>query len=410
MPYVTSSQYLEAQEDVRIAGADALQHALGNVINGNHEPRCLFIPDDLATDEGKKKYLDYWEDVAAAGYTMDTVLTHYMQYGWKEPRWPVPGSFVAPTTPGMHDIGTIPGPFFMSGLRVPSGLLLGTYRTAKLYLFNGSFRVLLSLPTESVYMIYGPTSDGGYLFSTECPAQVWKCSDDQFDDWKCVFSRPEAESLAFDILPLDNGLCLFTVDKVNSHNIRIYKGDINGNSWSINKDYQGHFKQCCTDGARLYLVGEKDGFPYVVNRDGQQILLDKGYVGQEINYAVAKDNILTLGMNNIEDFIVSDGTRRNGYINYLENGNDISGIDLKAPWIMNIKIDPVTRYRYAIASIWRESGYPLPELAMSKDGRKWSKIADIPMPSVQTIEIADGGIWCYGGKYGEFGKVCFYKF
>jgi hypothetical protein len=391
--------------------------------SGQREIEAGQRPDWKPMGWSSAAYLKYNSDVAADPYYKDHPLEHYWSSGYKDknrffstghplptpvtPSAPItPGSWTPPATPGMHEICSRPGPFFMSGLRVPDGLLLGTYRPAKLYKFNGAMNELLSLPAESVYMLYMPP-DGLPLFSTECPAQVYKMTT--AGQWERKFTRSESNSLAFDIMPSRDGLILFTVDVVNSRNIRIYKGDANGHVWNALRDHTGHFKQVCTDGQTYYLGGEKDGLPYIEDQNGKQIMKDTAYVGQEINYAVVKDGIFTLGMNNIAD-LIADGTRRNGYINYLENGNDISGIDCKPPWIMNIRIDPVTKYRYAIASIWNESGYPNPELVMSKDGRKWSKIADVPMPSVQTLEIADNGVYCYGGQYGQFGKVCFYRF
>jgi hypothetical protein len=92
---VTSQQYLDANDDVRNGKADPLRHALSRVIDLG-EPRCLKYPAALDTPEGKAAYWKAWKDVADA--KMDP-LKHYIRHGWREPRWPLPGTVVIPPTP-----------------------------------------------------------------------------------------------------------------------------------------------------------------------------------------------------------------------------------------------------------------------------------------------------------------------
>jgi hypothetical protein len=314
-----------------------------------------------------------------------------------------------PPTPPDVDVGmppNLPGQFFMSGLKTPKGFLLGTYKPAKLYLYDNAYHELLSLPTESVYMLYGPTPDGGYLFTTECPASVWRCSNDKFNDWHKVFSRPEPVSVAFDILPFQGGLSLFTDNQAWGNDQRIFKADINGNSWNEWRVFSGNLVQDCTDGQTLYLIGNKDRRPYIIDHNGNTILhADPSWKEQTINYASIRSGRFTLGLNNIEP-LISDGTRRNGYV--MSHSPFHSGIDLRPPFIM--QTEAVDEGRFAIASIWNEGGYPNPELAWSKDGvTGWVKIADIPMPSVQTIEVVNGMVYCYGGQKNVFGGVYAHK-
>jgi hypothetical protein len=320
----------------------------------------------------------------------------YIQ-GHTENPSPVPSSDIPPR---------LPGQFFMSGLKTPKGFLLGTYKPAKLYLYDSAYHELLSLPTESVYMLYGPTPDGGYLFTTECPASVWRCSNDKFNDWHQVFRSSEDLSVAFDILPLHGGLCVFTSYQAWGNNQIIYKSDINGYTWSPWNSFTGNFVQCCTDGQTLYMIGNKDRRPCIIDHNGNTVLhADPSWKEQTINYASVKDGRFTLGLNNIEP-VISDGTRRNGYV--MSHAPFHSGIDLHPPFIM--QTEAVDSGRYAIASIWNESGYGNPELAFSQGGvTGWSIIATIPMPSVQTIEIKDGVCWCYGGQKDQYGAVFAHK-
>lgn len=321
---------------------------------------------------------------------------------------------VAEQTPPLPDsLPQRPGPFFMSGMPFPDGLRIGTYKDnqgiARLLKFNGAFSELWKGPCESVYMIQR-RKNGRVMFSTECPAGiVYENADGTFGAKQL---RGEVDSLAFDIWPYRGGWMVFTVSNILYGRIKIFTSQDDGETWQLYKEHtcqDGIFKQCCTDGDEYYLVGHKDRFPYIEREDGKQTIWMKDYKDQEINYASVKDDLFTLGMNNI-DPLISDGTRRNGYVMWATTGGTYhSGIDLHAPWIMQTDIDPVTGNRYALASIWNESGYPQPELAMSKNGRDWSCIFKVPMDSVQTMDIADGGAYFYGGKYGEYAAAYFLK-
>ncbi len=333
---------------------------------------------------------------------------------WLNPVEPEPVPVITgwqpPTVSG--EVCRLPGQFFMSGLRGSykgkNGLFLGTYRPAKLYFWDGAtFELIFSLPCESFYMLH-MTPDGRPLVSTEYPAQLFKLQLD--NTWLLVCNRSGNPSLGFDVWPYKDGLLWFTVNQAHGDQITIYRGNATGDNWQHHRNHEGHFLQDCTDGQTYWLVGEKNGLPYIVHENGSQVLLDEAYQGQIINYASVRNGLFTLGMNNIADIIAHDGKRRNGYVNYFDGKNDIAGIDCRPPFIMQTDIDLATGRRYAIASIWNETGYPAPELVISIDGRNpWKKIADIPFPSVQTVEIADGGVWSYGGQKDQFGAVHFNK-
>ena len=344
----------------------------------------------------------------AGGHDPDNLRDHFRAIAKEQPQpgpgpGPTPGPWKPPTASG--ELCRLPGPFFMSGLRTPHGLLLGTYRPAKLYLYDGSFREVLSGPQESFYSFYMPP-DGLPLVTTECPAGVWKMNAD--GSFTKRWSSDLGLSLAFDVHPISGGLSLFTLDRFGGRIVTMIKS-VDGLTWSTYKDVEGHLIQAFSDGVKELLIGEKDRYPYICDLNGNKIMQDQAYKDQTINFACYHKGVAVLGCNNI-DPLIHDGTRRNGYLTYFDGNNHIAGIDLKPPFIMNIKQDAEKEYVYAVASIWNETGYPNPELVWSKDGRSnWKKVADIPMPSVQTIEIADGGVYCYGGKYGKYGQVYFVK-
>jgi len=354
------------------------------------------------------EYADHLFDLWITNQDETLNLLSAMQAIIDTPPTPQPGNWQPPTQSGFVT-PQLPGPFFMSGLRTPNGLLCGTYRPARLYLYDGAYHEQWSGAVESVYMLHQTPS--GPIFSTERPAGVWKKKDGK---WQPMFERPEIDSLGFDIWPYKGGLLFYTASNVNRDQIRTYIGDANGENWRPYKDHLGwYMPQLCTDGQTYWMVGRKDRYPHVMREDGAKIISMSDYVDDEINYAGVKDGLFTFGMNYKDATIWKDPTKkhRNGYVMWGTTGGLYhSGIDCKPPFVMNIRIDPATGYRYAIASIWNESGYPSPELVMSRDGRTWVNLTSIPMPSVQTLEVADGGIYCYGGQYGQYGRVYFHKF
>lgn len=414
MKYVTCEQYLSIQQDVRLAGADPLQHALSMVVNGPHEPRCLSYPSELDTIEGQRAYIEAWPDLKAAfGTDYSKALPHYLTCGWREPRYPLPGTWVPPEETGV--VCELPGPFFMSGMPFEDGLRIGTYKDsagiARLYKYDGAFHELWSAPCESVYHIQ-KRKNGRVMFSTECPAGIGIEGDDGKVTWRQL--RGEPDSLAFDIWPYRGGWMVFTVSNVTYTRIKIYTSQDDGGTWQLLREHScnnGIFKQCCTDGQTYYLYGHKDRFPYIEREDGAKVIKMTDYIDDEINYASVKDGLFTIGMNYQREIIDKDPTkpRRNGYVMPgWTSGMYHSGIDCKPPWIMQTDIFP--KGRYAVASIWNESGYPNPEIVFSANGqRDWAQITSVPFPSVQTMDYGDNGIYCFGGQYGAFGKVYFLK-
>jgi hypothetical protein len=95
---------------------------------------------------------------------------------------------------------------------------------------------------------------------------------------------------------------------------------------------------------------------------------------------------------------------------YHNGKNGAVAKDLDCPWTMDMKVGP-DGWRYAIASVWNETGYPNAQLAVSKTGRgpeTWT-IHSIPLPTVIDIELVEGGVMCHGGQYGEYGATYFQK-
>lgn len=201
---VNSEQYLEANDDVREAGADSLRHALTYVIDKG-EPRCLSYPTALETEEGKQRYWTAWPDVAFWRYDP---LKHYIRHGWRESRWPIPEPDVPPIPPPIP-----PGPAgeivrfdaiatlddvdncYFSGCKVNGGMQFTTYRDGSYtcHLKDINNVILKSFNAESGFMIifykgryymsqeHGdyPTTDRGRILQLQLDGT-----------WKPVFTHP----------------------------------------------------------------------------------------------------------------------------------------------------------------------------------------------------------------------------
>lgn len=404
--YFTGEQY-RLRYSPELDGVDAFQHF--NQYGRNEGRECAF-PEGW-TEEG---YLAANKDIADDPVWSKQAALHWLIDGARHGR---PYKKASPNTwqpPTQYGFVTpaLPGPFFMAGMEFPDGLRIGTYKDgsgiSRLYKYDGAFHELWQGPCESVYMIQR-RKNGRVMFSTECPAAIG--IEDEAGKITVTKLRGEVDSLAFDIWPFRGGWMVFTASNVLYGRIRVYTSQDDGATWQLYKEHtcqDGIFKQLCTDGQTYYLVGHKNRLPYIEREDGKQILLMKDYKDQEINYASVKDGLFTLGLNNI-DALISDGTRRNGYVMYgTVDGMYHSGIDCAPPWIMQTEVYPSGRY--AVASIWNEGGYPNPEIVGSKDGRTgWAKIASVPFHSVQTMDESSGGIYCFGGQYGQFGQVYVHK-
>jgi len=414
---IDSKLYLEVQEDVRKADADPLWHVLTYVIDGK-EQRCISYPDELSTIEGQQKYYTIRPDVFKAyGPDPKGALLHYLQYGWLEDmdKYFHSSSWQPPTTPGMHEIVSLPGPFGMSVMRDSSGLLIGTYRQggqAKLYRFDGALHEELSLSVESIYMIVN-TPDNLPIFTTEVPAQVFKKQSD--GSWKITRLRSEDVSCAFEILQVGNNLVLMAVNQAWGNGIFLFKGDINGNDFQQWKSINGRYLNFGTDGAQIKLCGSsgqtKMDYPLIANENGDDIHSRLDYEDQQYSYVIGKDGIWNLGAQSITE---ADGFRR-AYIDIWDGKNLITVFDFNPPndppWTMDMQIDPATGYRWCVSSIWNESGRCRPALACSIDnGWHWTIVCEVPMPACIAMYFADNGIYLVGGEYDKYMKVFFWRF
>jgi hypothetical protein len=196
---VTTWQYLEANDDVRMAGADPLRHALDRVVDQG-EPRCLKYPAILDTDAGKAEYWKVWPDVAF--WKIDPVK-HYIRHGWKEGRWPYPGVVIPPSPipggeirkfesiPALDDVDNC----YFTGCRVNGGMQFSTYKDNSYtsYLKDITGKELARFNAESGFMII--LFKGRYYMSQEhgdyAKTDRGRVLQLQLDGtWKPVYTHP----------------------------------------------------------------------------------------------------------------------------------------------------------------------------------------------------------------------------
>jgi hypothetical protein len=328
-----------------------------------------------------------------------------------------PGAWQPPSGAGLQLICKRPGGFFMSGMRVSDGLLLGTYRYAQLahaLFYDGAFHEQISLPTESVYMFYMPP-DGHPIFSTECQAQIFKHGGEGWfseGNWQRRFTRPEPLSCAFEIQEIEGGLSLFTTPVAWGQNgIQMYKAGPNGESWSKwGQEWSGKYLfNSCTDKKTAWLYGHEQDYPVMYDMNGNRIMRMGQYAGQMVGYVITDGKLFSLGMSNITP-IDSEGSPRRAYINNFWDGKNQDAIELTRPWVMDMQIH--NGVRYCLTSVWNDGDSPqwkTAELHHSTDQRTWKLLCTIPMPTALCLAFGDGGVYIFGGHYNDYGAVYFYK-
>ena len=370
------------------------------------------------------KYLAAWlagDPTATTIHMLDSFEALYKQGHDNIPGpTPEPGEWILPATPGLHPVLSRPGGFFMDGMLDANNgdLILCTY------MFNGqsyllrwdgkTFTTELALPTESVYMPK-MTPEGKILCSTEKPAQIFLGYDAKYDR---VMNRPEPTSLAFEFQDLQGDLVVFTCAEAwRDYGIQMYRGPVSGKSWGKwGPEFNGKlFLNSCSDGNNAYLCGhEKDngiGYPVIYNMSGDRVLRMGQYAKQQISYLLKRDNLWTLGLQNITEW-TDENERRNAYLNSYNGANTQDALlRIYPPWPMHIDMDPLTKIRYALCSVWNETGYPRAVLLHAKDGRDWKLLTSLNMSTALSMIFVPGkGVIVVGGEYNQKGVVEYFAF
>ncbi len=328
---------------------------------------------------------------------------------------PVISGWQPPQTPGLHCILVNHGSkrHYMSGLRIPDGLLLGDYGLhvggAKIQRFDGTLYDEATMPDrESIYFFW-MTPDGLPICTVEFYASILKRVAS--GKWEHRYTRPGQRELMFDPSQYGNEIIALRVNYAWGDAGTIVKGDANGNVWNDWKSYSNkRIMNLATDGNSVVMCGYNDRtISALFDANGNQIASrDENYVDQCYDYCISGNGNVNMAARSITE----DHNHRNAYID-LYDGKNIFTVcdDLARPWIMDMQVDKATGFRYAVVSVWQETDHPTSQLLESRNnGYAWKEVTEIPMPMCLSMQIADGGIYLFGGKYEDYGAVYFWKF
>jgi hypothetical protein len=150
----------------------------------------------------------------------------------------------------------------------------------------------------------------------------------------------------------------------------------------------------------IRIAGNQDNCPLLTDENGNHIISRAEYQGVSYTYVIGANGIWNISGNPIQ-------YNGEGAFIDLYDGNVVCSVqDVPQPYIMSMKIHE--GIRYAIASVWNENG-PGAALWLSAGGVKWNKAADIPMQTCISMDFGDGGVYLFGGTYGQEWKVCFWR-
>ena len=361
-------------------------------------------------------YLKKNPDVASNEYYGTRPLLHYWQHGQAEGRFYTDG-WAPPTTSGLHLIFDNPGSkrFYMSGIRTKDGLLMGDYGLhvggPKIQFFDGTLHDIQIFPEmESIYNFYKNKS-GQVFFTTEHYASIYK-----YPQMTKVYSDPSITALMFQIQEGAGGLVAQKVDTAGGSVTTIVRSLDDGETWHDWKVVSGkRMVNMGTDGVNVRLCGANfygdTCTPMVLDENGTILIQRPDFPDTNYNAIAGRGGFWAMGANAL--VFNAKYSEHNAYMDWYDGKNAMCVKDFTRNYVMDIQVDQVTGYMWAIVSVWDETNWPSIELACSKDcGHSWEVVCEVPGPAIiaQYISQEDKGIYLFGGKYEDFGRVYFYKF
>jgi hypothetical protein len=358
-------------------------------------------------------YIDkLYAEWIAGGHDPDNLRTVFKQVitaGEPIIETPITGSWTPPTTKGLNLIldNKGSGQFYMGGIRIPEGLLLGTYRVAgggaRIQKFDGVLHDECSLPTsESAFGFLTP-ADNLPICTTEVYASVYKRT--AAGVWEKKYAKTAMETLLFKPFQMKDGsIVAFWTAVAGGTNGGVIRSKDNGNTWEDWKTWSG--KQLLalgTDGEKIRLVGNEDDHAVIYDENGNKLASRSDYPDSTYASICGTGGVWSMGANNIKATL----EHRRGYIDLWDGTNLSSVRDVDPPWVMAMEI--YGGVRYAIASVWTETDHTYATLVCSDTGSDWKELCQIPCPSIIGMDYADGGLYLFGGKYADYGRVYFYK-
>jgi hypothetical protein len=362
----------------------------------------------IANPPESEYVLKIWGEWVGGGYEPYMMMDAYkivIAQGAALP--PAPGSWNPPTTKGLHLILDNPGSkqFYMAGTRIADGLLLGTYRApgggARIQHYDG--RILqdeLNTPAESFYSFHAV--DNGIIATCECDfAKIYKRRGDK---WIQKSASNVQNALTFEPHEVNGALVALRVREAGANSGWLIRSTDNGETWHEWKSFSNkNILNMNSDGKVLRLFGNENDNPAVFDENFTKVAGRSDYPDNTYASGCGFEGKWNFGANSIKAI----REERRGYIDFLDGANLRSVRDLMPPWVMVMNV--YDGIRYAVCSVWNETDHQSAILVKSKDGIKWDDVCQIPCPSIISMSYADGGIYLFGGKFGEYGRVYFYK-
>jgi hypothetical protein len=349
---------------------------------------------------------DLYTKFLAGGHDPDNLIKNafpqIIAQGKSEPAvpLPVPDGGLAPQQTGFVT-PKVPGPIFMSSLPMPDGLLIGTYRPARILRFDGAIHEELATGAESFYFPW-MCPDGQPIWTTECDHAAIYGRDFE-GDWCKHNTSPLENALTFEPYRIGDNLYCWRPDYAGATSGTIIKGDVNGLNWTPYRTLSGkQLLNMGSDGNTLRLVGNMNGYPIVTDDTGKVIYKREEYADNTYAYCIGNNGVWNFGANSLSE----KTDHRRAYIDVWD-GNLHSVCDLDRPWVMDMQV--FDGHRYALSSVWNETDHQTAQLHRSDGGQKWEHVCDIPMPSAISMSFVPGGVYISGGLYGQWGAVYFVK-
>lgn len=441
-------KYVNAHKDLRDAGINMQAKAEAHYLNhGYKEPGRWPVPplpDEYPTvpkDWEDAAYLFRFKDkqppIADSEYAADP-LKHWYDWGraagwqWKPEGWSsaqymelntdvksapllhwwVFGEaegrryrkFQPPQAPGLHlilDIANSKRCLF-TGMRFNDGLLLGDYGLhvggAKIQFYDGDKLVdeaTLTDPLgESIFHLIA-ADDGVPIASCEHFGMMYRRDG---NPWRQTQASIVYEDLAFGIFRLGGNLyCL--VCSFRGKDSYILRSSDNGKTWQKTHVFTGGWPQMgCgnSDGVRILLAGSENDSP-VIRDVNKTVVARRGDIS-------GKGYTQLCGKNGAWNFA------GDSWIDYWESGTPRTVFQSSRQHAMWLEVGP-DGTRIALFSAWDQTDYGDAQVAISRDnGQSWSQLCMVPCPCLLGTHFADGGVYLFGGKYREYGRVYFYKF
>lgn len=398
------------------------ENTIKSFVKDANPDQVYSVLNQFVGDFNWEAYKQHYADLANVG----NPLTHYFYHGHKEKRvnvglilpgspQPQPGPGPQPPTPPTpHPDGlslvlsTTDGKECFCALEIPEGLLVGRYGLHKGgadIMLNGKVEFTPSPERESFFQLFR-TKKGRILATIEHYASVFARDNGV---WACKYKTDSQPNLALGICQTDDGrLWVLWNDGWTSPDFSVLIcSDDDGETWHEYKRYPG-LELCgiCADGNDIFMAGANDKGEVLVDINGNVLMsVPNGFLGYQYWPVISANGVWNVGTWN------ASGTPGiEGFINVLGPGGSATAYG-GDNWPFCQAMTIFKGVRYAVFTWgWEDSGKNS-ALFSSVSGLKgsWKKVVDVPCAHIMGVNPGTDGLYLCGGRFGDFGRVYFYK-